>query len=600
MNSAELNTDTPKIQRRLMNQRSDRKWSYLGLVKTILMTWVLSFFGVGSALAIVDWNVNSWGSAPPNVEFQPNAQSCKRGTSQATSYRILSRGNGDSEVTLPAVLTPNTAYRFKVWLQSNTPTPVEIIFRRDDFPYETTAIQSVMIRDWTQVTLTGIHASSGIGSVRIALLGENVGVCIGAASLDVIDVSMVGAQLDSSEIGAGFFGVHLNRLGQHNGWPAFDPGTMRLWDTGTTWADLQPENGAINWQRNPHAQRLDYYVKHGLSMHRDLQIIYTLGMTPAWAGSVHPKNCGNSSYGPSTCTKPRDAESWRQYVRAVGLRYKGVIRVWEIWNEADLWFHWDQTPEELVKLAAIAKQELKSIDPQNQIIGPDITTGGLRFLSRFLKAGGGASLDGISIHAYLGRVPALSMSQLRNLRQMLVDANFGGLPIWNTETAVSCNPLLENCKPFVGNAPGTMSAENALAQGLLGNAGMGVKSFVFYTWEGASLEQGNVALVEADYKTTTKAGRMVSTIKAWLIGARVKFLRTNVNGVSVLEVQRGASRSLVIWTSGKPATFDLPDAMQNGRIVMAGGGAPRTLQSLRIDVGVEPVLVYPSADTGAN
>jgi hypothetical protein len=32
-----------------------------------------------------------------------------------------------------------------------------------------------------------------------------------------------------------------------------------------------------------------------------------------------------------------------------------------------------------------------------------------------------------------------------------------------------------------------LSGVDALAQGLIGNAALGVKSFVYYTWEGAAL-----------------------------------------------------------------------------------------------------------------
>lgn len=559
------------------------------------ITW--AFVSHCTATEIDQWQVNSWGDPAPVFAHQRVDGTCAREGTRSTSFRLVSRGNGDAEITLASVLKPHKAYRFTVWLRSSSPAPVEVFFRRDAFPYEATAIRSTKIAGWTQVSLSGIHAASEPGSVRIAIRQEGITLCINSASLASLDPATVGASNVLSKVDNRFFGVHLNRLGRHNGWPTFNPATLRLWDTGTTWAQLQPSNTPIDWQRNPNAQRLDYYVNHGLAKHPGLQFIYTLGMTPIWAGGKHPRNCNNSSYGPSVCKKPEDAESWRQHVRTLGRRYKGAIRVWEIWNEADVWIHWDQTPEDLILLVQIAAQELKAIDPRNEIIGPNITGGGLRFLSQFLAAGGGAYLDGVSIHAYVGRVPELSLAQLRNLRQLLRDTGLGEMPIWNTETAVSCNSLLENCKAMKPEDQSVLSGVDALAQGLIGNAALGVKSFVYYTWEGSALEYGNLPLVEPDYQVPTKAGLILWTLKAWLGGAHIRYRIANQGGLSVVEVIRGSNVALVLWSSGPPITYDLAEFTTGGRYMRASAGGSYPLVSTHLTVGSEPVIVFKSLDS---
>jgi len=576
----------PPMSERLVTSPWHRTLYFLSIILTSMNYCI--------ATEIDQWQVNSWGDPAPVFTHQRVDTTCGRGGTRSTSFRLVSRGNGNAEIASPGVLEPHKAYRFTVWLKSSSPTPVEIFFRRDAFPYETTAIRSTKISGWTQVSLSGIHAASEPGSVRIAVRREDVALCINSAALASIDPSMVGANNVLSKIDDRFFGVHLNRLGRHNGWPTFNPGTLRLWDTGTTWAQLQPLNAPIDWQRNPYAQRLDYYVRHGLTKRPGLQFIYTLGMTPSWAGGKHPRDCNNSSYGPSVCKKPQDAESWRQHVRTLGLRYKGAIRVWEIWNEADVWVHWDQTPEDLIQFVKIAAKELKSIDRGNQVIGPNITGGGLRFLSQFLADGGGAYLDGVSIHAYIGRVPELSLAQIRNLRQLLRDAGLGEMPIWNTETAVSCNSLLENCKAMKSEDQSALSGVDALAQGLIGNAALGVKSFVYYTWEGAALEYGNLPLVEPDYQVPTKAGLILWTLKAWLSGAHVRYRTANQGGLSVVEVIRGSTVALVLWSSGPPITYDLAEFGSGARSMRASGGGTYPLVSKQLAVGTEPVIVFTS------
>ena len=565
-------------------------------IRLILLSALIFAFQNASALAAIpEWQVNSWGTELPVVSFWSKDSSCSRNGIASSTFEVLSRGDGDAEVTLPGVLTSNNAYKLNVWLYSSNSTRVEVFFRRDGFPYETTAIRSVTVLGWTQVILSGIYASNGGGSVRIALRDDNVRVCINSASLVPITFSSVGSPVDSSYIDASFFGIHLNRLGRHNSWPTFDPGTLRLWDTGTTWALLQPTSAPIDWDKNVYAQRLDYYVRHGISNHPGIQFIYTLGMTPSWAGSKHPTNCNNSFYGPSICTKPQDIESWRQHVRELGLRYKGVIKVWEIWNEADVWVHWDNKPEDMVPLVKVAAEELKKIDPNNKIIGPNITALGLGFLNRFLAAGGSAYIDGISIHAYLGRSPELSQASLRNLRQMLIEQDIGNMPIWNTETGVSCVAQLEDCKPIQEGSLSLLNGEDALARGLIENAALGVANFSYYTWEGSSLEYGNLALVENDFQTPTKAGLVCSNIRAWLSGANLSYQTANTDGLNVVKVQRRGVTSFVLWSSGAPVKYNLTELGEVNRYMQAGGSSVNLLRSRQLNVGAEPILVYSSS-----
>jgi hypothetical protein len=62
------------------------------------------------------------------------------------------------------------------------------------------------------------------------------------------------------------------------------------------------------------------------------KILYTLGQTPVWAALNTNTSSGE---GPGATSEPRDMNDWSNYVRSVGLRYKGMIQYYEIWNEAD-------------------------------------------------------------------------------------------------------------------------------------------------------------------------------------------------------------------------------------------------------------------------
>ncbi len=389
-----------------------------------------------------------------------------------------------------------------------------------------------------------------------------------------------------------FFGVHINKLGVHSTWPNFNPGSLRLWDTGTTWANLQPYKGPIQWSSSAYARRLDMYVDYALRNNPDVQIIYTLGMTPEWAGSKHAKACNGSSYGRSTCTMPVNLDDWRNYVRSVGTRYKGKIKVWELWNEADYWAFWDAGAENMATLARITYQELKAIDPNNKVIGPNVTGSGITFLSRFLAAGGGSYTDAISVHVYVGRSTDLSTNILRNIRAMLDNHGLVNVPIWNTETNISCNSVLEDCKPIQAGANLT-SAEDALAQGVISNAALKVANFNFYTWEGASPLYGGKPMVESNYSTPTALGRVYGIVKSWLMGSHADYVQFESNGLNQVRVEKNGKVALVFWTTKANLSLDVSKQPTLKNFAYAGDNFTQKLNSDFIEVKQTPVLLFP-------
>lgn len=586
--------------------------------KYVSLTLLIAILHIEPLLAstTIRWKINSWGSEAPSVVLLDNDLSCNsKNGSHSTSFVIHSRGNGDAELTLPDTLIPNAAYSFSVWLSSAKETRIKVFFRRDDFPYESTAIRQINVSDRTLVNLKGIHASNGIGSVRIALADINNTLCINSPNLVAINLNEVGTnaglgkprhnnsatlnEVDvdqalgkSHVVESTFFGVHINRLGVHNNWPLFQPGILRLWDTGTTWALLQPTSEPILWNKNVYAKRLDLYIQHGKNHNPKQQYIYTLGMTPAWAGSLHKNECNHSSYGPSVCTKPVNLDDWRNHVKELGNRYKGVIKVWEIWNEADHWFNWSASPEEMVSMAEIAYFELKKIDYNNQVIGPNITTIGLDFLNQFLSAGGGDFIDGVSIHAYIGRSPELSLAVIRNLQQLLKDQGYEDKKIWNTETNVSCNPTLEKCDNIRAGTKLVVSGENALAQAMLGNAALGVENFTYYTWEGASAKDGGLPLVEKNYLTPTVAGKVYANVKSWINGAKLTYLVSKTKGLNLVKIERDGQQAYAAWSFHGDSKIDKNRLTKVEKLMFAGGKV-RNLQTSTIIIGEEPVLLFP-------
>ncbi len=363
-----------------------------------------------------------------------------------------------------------------------------------------------------------------------------------------------------------FFGIHLNKLGTHNTWPAIGAGLLRLWDTGTTWAHLQPERERWNWTR------LDYYLRHVERHAPTAAVVYTLGITPSWAALPG----GKAIYGGSTAP-PASLDDWRTYVRTVAERYRGRIRSWEIWNESNINVFYTGSVGQMLELARAAHEVLKEVDPANVVLTPNVTRSGLAWLDEYLALGGGRWADVVSFHRYPSPRPEDDLPEYAAVRHTLAAHGLSQLPVWNTEGAVSGS---------VG--PDPAAARAAVARAYLVQWCQGLGNFSWYCWDihwegGANL---SATLTGAEL---TPAGVAYREVAGWLVGSTIT--RREVTGDRwLLELRRpNGATAHVLWSAGAPASFALPAAWRATRLRDLSGGvqpAPATLT-----LGPEPVLV---------
>jgi len=76
-----------------------------------------------------------------------------------------------------------------------------------------------------------------------------------------------------------FFGMNVDHLVAGTPWPELPVSILRLWDSGTKWANLSPAPGTYHWNN------LDLLLN--MARANNSQILYTLGGVPPWA---LPKN----------------------------------------------------------------------------------------------------------------------------------------------------------------------------------------------------------------------------------------------------------------------------------------------------------------------
>jgi hypothetical protein len=523
-------------------------------IRALGVLWLCCVAGSASALSERPWTLQNWGAPATVADASPDAGCAQGRTGTAYRFTKARTGGGGAELIIPGVLAPGKAYEFVLPVRSakGAPVALDVFFRKDGPYYETTSIRTVQAGTaWQQVTLKGIYDAPRAGSVRLALRQDGTSVCLGQPELREINPDVVGGDDALHAVSPYFFGIHLNKLGRHSSWPSFEPDVLRMWATATTWNELQPKASDIDWRRNPSAQRLDYFVKHTRKWSRKTAILMTLGLTPPWAAASGDNSaCEHSPFGSHSCMPPGSMVSWRAFVRELADRYDDRIDLWEIWNEADVSTHWVGSPETLVEMTRVAAEEIRKINPHAKIIGPNVTTLGLRLLNDFLVLGGAKYVDGLSIHAYINRSPWMALWHLRNTREMM-RAYGVNLPLWNTETNTACGADAES-DMLLQQKLCDMRPTAAIAQALIGEAALGIENVSFYTWEGAELNVGGVGLVKSDYQTATEEGELYEVLAKMLKGSSLRMLPT-AGALSRALYVKGGRQCMVVWTDGRPA-----------------------------------------------
>lgn len=357
-----------------------------------------------------------------------------------------------------------------------------------------------------------------------------------------------------------YFGMHIHRALTTTPWPELPFKVWRLWDTETTWANLEPNKG--EW----HFDTLDGLVN--LAAAHDVQVLLCFGRTPAWASSDPAAGSGTRK---GETAPPRAIEDWRNFVRTVVTRYRGRIHAYEIWNEPSLAEFYTGDVRTMVEMTREAAQIIHSVDPSALVVSPSATTtDGVGWLKAFLQDGGAQFVDVIGYHFYVTpdeteKIVALA----RAVKSAMADHNVK-LPLWDTETGWA--------KPKVFATDYEASAY--VARSLLLAWAIGIERFYWYAWDNTNwvtlkLSTGN------DFHANANA-LAYKTIESWMTGERVESCSTDANGTWVCHLTDLVTDSYIFWNPDRKSSFQCPVAPKgNGfwSVTDLGGKSVETKQS---------------------
>lgn len=228
--------------------------------------------------------------------------------------------------------------------------------------------------------------------------------------------------------GAHYENGHLTS--EAEAWPDFDVTALRLWDTRTTWADVEPSDDA--WSFGHLDAHLAVAQSHGTD-----DVLLVLAGTPAWAAR-DPLAKGAPWLAAGSASPPQRMDDWRDYVRTIATRYAGRIDAYQIGNEPNHSWFWQGSPSELARLVRAGVHEIRRADPHARVIGaaPIVTTRtSTTAAAAWWRALAGTGIDALAFQWYPRRgTSAGTLGPIVDrLRAGVKGTDLARTPVWITE-----------------------------------------------------------------------------------------------------------------------------------------------------------------------
>jgi len=394
-----------------------------------------------------------------------------------------------------------------------------------------------------------------------------------------------------------FFGMHMHKpVLNRQPWPTVPFGTVRLWDSGVSWGEINSAQGRYNWSILD--DWLSKYREHGIA-----DVLYTFGRVPRWASSKpHDSSC---AFADGACAPPDDIkrdgsgtdQHWKDFVAAIATHnqtsHAAHISQWEIWNEPHNERMWMGSNAQLLRMARDARSIILSIDPSAVIVSHP---SGIKaaehqeWLQAYLRDGGGQPADVIAIHGYVhtgrpGVYPVASdiIAQLKALLRLMGENGLGSKPVFDTEAGWGRASVMgfETDEDFQAGF---------LAQFYLLHWSAGVRRLYWYSWNNSEFG----TLWSPDPANPAGPGRLHAAAIAygelykWMVGATMEGSCAASNGIWTCPFSRPAGyEALAVW-AGATRSYSPNPKFKSFRDLIGHSGL---LRDGKIDIGFRPILL---------
>jgi hypothetical protein len=351
-----------------------------------------------------------------------------------------------------------------------------------------------------------------------------------------------------SPIPASIIGLHVAGV-QDGAWP--DPnvpiGSLRLWDSGTGWGQIETSPGRYSWAQLDEA--VANAEEHGVT-----DILLVLGTTPAW----NAKRIDTGDYpAPGAASAPKDLDAWDEYVAAVVDRYRGRISSYQIWNEASLSMFWDGTPRQMAELTDRAYRIIKDVDPGATVVAASTTVrleGAFdRFFVRYLEALRDLDwpVDAFSAHLY----PASRATTderatfIAQVTDALAAVGAPDLPVWDTELNYGlAGPGSENPRQAIVGS----RARDWVVETTMDSLALGISRTYWYIWTPEPYDLLGMQLTDSSGAVTG-----LRVVEQWLVGGELGPC-TQATGIATCAVTKNGVPAMIAWSLDGPGALPPP------------------------------------------
>ena len=356
--------------------------------------------------------------------------------------------------------------------------------------------------------------------------------------------------IDPNAVQPAVVGLHIEGVEGGAAWASAPFGSLRLWDNGTGWSQIELSKGEFKWDNLEGA--LINASSKGMT-----DILYVLGTTPEWAST----QAGADDYPqPGAASAPADLNDWDEWVTAVVENFGDQISAYQIWNEANLKNFYNGTPAEMADMTKRAYDIIKAGDPDALVVAPSPSTrieaSFDRFFPEYLAEleTRGWPVDVWTVHSYPdGQGTPVNRTELiERFTESLTAAGAPELPIWDTEVNYGiAGP---------GDIPGTEitgpDAAGYVVRTYIDDLRLGIDRSYWYIW---SLKPLDFLGIQAFPGTDAEQGFFA--LDNWVIGAL--FDGCTETGVAVTcDFNRDGTNWIVAWAEEGEASYTTPDNSQ--------------------------------------
>jgi hypothetical protein len=384
-----------------------------------------------------------------------------------------------------------------------------------------------------------------------------------------------------------FFSLTYTQI-EASHYPSVPFGSVRLWDTNTTWAQIETSRGTYNWTD------LDIWLRDIKSHGQDA--MYTFGRVPHWASSEPSQACPYAVSTPGCAAPTADLNSgdnmWKEFVTAVvkhSLSSSELhIAYYEMWNEPDLTRNWTGTPAQLAQMVKDAYTIIHTLDPSAKVIGPTPSTAnqyGVHFLPDYYAAGGANAQDIVGIHAYLyngssfATNPSGITTSISQLQKLMSTYGISSKPIWFTEGSWS----------GAGSGPSFTTAQKSayLAQEymLMWSTGA-VSRYYWYAWDSA------LGTLWTPSGGLTQPGITYNQLADWLIGSTHASspCKEDSSGTYTCSLTLSSGYPAeIIWNANTSKTITVDASFLTSKTL--ANSTVNTISNHEVAIGPLPVLI---------